>query len=1486
MFLDRRMSKLRLSAKNNELKKTTKSTDGFAYYADIHKLEFYVLGTEENRKDAHVFISNKELFKSDIPVEGGCYDPSMGTTDYNWTCATCFNEKGKCPGHFGALELRYPVKSPLFRDDILKWLKIVCFRCGHLLVTKNLNSVPPSKRMRKYVELSKGITRCTNEECAEPHPKVSKDKQKQCRFLIERKDTSDAKMSIDRQDELYNHLIRDILGRIPDEAITAVGKPLVCHPRNYILDVIRIPPNTIRPDIRRIGGNRSSNSDCTALVKNIVEINEMLPNEPPSVEEINEKLSELYFNLDLAYYEMVRGSSTANNQIRLVSPGQKGVMSIALRIPGKPGRIRKNLMGKRANHMARSVISGDETLSIDEIGIPLKLASALQIPEVVRPYNIDRLKIYFANKRNIYPGCSSIFIHATQKMHKVEPLANMNYELQYGDIVYRDLIEGDYVAFNRQPSLLFGQIGAHKVVIMEKASTIRINVSACSPYNADFDGDAANLIIAQNIQSRVELQELSWIGTWTVSYQNNSPYFGCFQDSLIGSAEITRSDIKMDKWHAMRLFSNVKAETLGARTDGFNFDKPFYTGREIISKILPRINYPRKKTSSFLPQYLGSISYDPDETHVQINRGELISGTLDKATVGQQVMGSIFHIINNEYGAKTALETIYNFHQVTCQFFFWYGFTVGIKDINISEKAIQTVRSRTKAMIANAKKITDSLNKRELITPLGIKLAHFYEKEQLTALEAGDDFVVPILEDIDFKENKLARLIFTGSRGKKSNFININGSFGQITIGGRRPPRNAGWGRTSPYFLRYDTEPRSLGFIETSYREGIAPDVFPFCAGDARFSSINNALSTSISGAQSRISIKNLESVIINNLRQSVKDKNIIQMLYAETGVDTRRTEAVKFISALISDKKMEEDYHAQVKMFPQYIGMKSGDIQKELDLEYKQLLRDREVFREIFIWAENNNPGQYIIDHTLQMPVNPFRIIEDVLYNYEETLNSESVPKEAKLLDPVRTIKKVRDLCDNLPYMYFNTQYENKKARIPEVHKTAVTLLCILIRTYLCTANLARKKITNYHLDIIIEKIRITFKNSLVEYGAAVGILAAQCLSEPLTQYVLDSKHRSGGGGGTSINVVERFKEILGAKPGKKIKVPSMIIMVKSEYEKNKVKVQEIANHIEMMNFERFVLSERIFYESYGTPVHPQFTNEQKMIQQFEKNNAGMRIPGNLTKWCIRYEINKEELLINNMKLDTIITKLRIKYPDLHLVYTPESVETIIIRAYLPQSMVKIPASGFTENIILDVLRDINKTVIRGIKGITYTKVTPIVKSEVKEDGSIETGQVFGITTLGSNLEDIMDNDYVDKYRTQTNDIEEFERTFGIEATRQKIITEIRKTMSSGNVIREHTAIFADEMTYSGKTTAIQKTGLQVREFSNATLRMSFQSPIEAIKGAAINNITDVIRGVSGHLINGQIPRIGTTYNNVLIDEEMVRTYFNKNEKNIDDEL
>jgi len=348
-------------------------------------------------------------------------------------------------------------------------------------------------------------------------------------------------------------------------------------------------------------------------------------------------------------------------------------------------------------------------------------------------------------------------------------------------------------------------------------------------------------------------------------------------------------------------------------------------------------------------------------------------------------------------------------------------------------------------------------------------------------------------------------------------------------------------------------------------------------------------------------------------------------------------------------------------------------------------------------------------------------------------------------------------------------------------------------------------------------------------------------------------------------------------------MKNPSMLIMVKKIYENDKMKVQDIANHIEMMSFSKFIHSSMIFFEEYGSPIHSKFKSESKMIEQFEKFNYGITIPSDITKWCIRFELNREEMILNSMKLETIINIIRYKFPHIFVVHTSENSKKIIIRCYIRNFMLR-GIINVTEQNIIDIMKNIQETIIRGYKDITSASVVKIVKSSVKPNGEIDTNKIYAIDTNGTNLESILENPYIDIYRTQTDSITEFEEMFGIEATRNKIIAEIVKAMPDTS--KDHCTIFADEMTYSGKVTSIQKTGLQIREMSNVSLRLSFQSPIQVIENAATDSLVDKISGISGPLIVGMSPSIGTSYNAVLVNEDFIKDNVKNLSQKIEDEL
>lgn len=1450
------------------------SNDDFIPYSTFHSVLFHIAGDEENKIDSNVEIDNKEFFKGALPANGGLYDPHMGTTDHSYPCAECGNRKTVCPGHFGSVRLKYPLKNPLFKTLLLKFMKIFCFHCGSLLTIAKTDN--PKKIMSETVKQVRAISTCSI--CKKPKRKIINDKIDPLMFYYETGNKQNPKY------EIYNHEIKKFTEKISMEDVKRLGFPEWSHPSKLLVNYIKAPPNTTRPD-RKNSGVKNNTSDVTVMLKTLVEYNLSIPDIIPDTREKLAKLRDTYYIMDMTYYDMIKGQSTANNQNRLNTNNNKVPQSVAMGLPKKKGIIRNNLMGKKTHMMMRSVITGDNMLRVDQIGIPINIAKNMPIEEVVvEGVNEKRLQIYFDNGlEGLYPGALSVIKKADGKKYKVELLKDKNYKLQPGDVVCRSMVNGDPVCLNRQPSLLFSNISSMNAVIQEEGDTIRLAVSSCNAFNADFDGDNMNGLVGQHVQSRIEMMHMSDIKNWMISFQNISPMFGSFQDALIGCSEFTHEGVEFDRWHAIQIMSQIDPKN--AKLD---FSKKYYTSRDLMSMVLPEINIVNRRPKSYMAGYVGYIPYDPNDIFVNIKRGKLLSGVMDKNTVGQGKNGSIYHIINNEYGSDRAIETIYNIQQIVTQYFYHQGFTTGVSDLNVPKETEEEINNKLSVLIQKSRKLINDLDNDKLIPPIGQSLHDYFEEEALSKLQPGDDFANPIFSALDIVKNGLVKLIMSGSKGKINNLLSINGAIGQATINGRRMPRHCGLGRTSPYFTRYDLEPESCGFIGNSFRQGIQSKVYPFACAEARFGEIAKALATSISGAQNRISIKNLESIITDNLRKSVKNFNIIQPLYAEGGIDPRRNEKVKFITSEISDKTFEEKFYVDVRK-NKFLSskFKTKKHQEILNLEFKQLQQDRDEYRDIFMRIENDNNGVYIFGEEQFMPVNVFRIIKDTLFEYKD--DAKYMKKD---LDPLFVFEKVQHLCNNIPYKYMNDIQESLKKKIPQHYITATHLLKILFRTYLNTGYLLKEGINDDLLEIIIDRIILTFQKSLIDNGMAVGIIAAQCVSEPMTQYVLDSKHRSGAGGGTKTNTLVRIKEILGAKPTHKLKNPLVSIIPKEEFMENKEKVQEIANHIEMLPFNRFISGLQVFFEKYGNPVHPKYLYEKDFIRKFEKFNAGVSAPGDLTKWCIRFDLNREQMIAKNMKVFTIVTAIRREFPFIHIVYSPENAQKLILRCYLRQPIFKNKVVN-NETPVVAIVEDIKKVIIRGIQDVENTDVLKKIKTYVDKDGSVKTKKIFYIQAAIKNynkklaynytfMEDILSNPYVDKYKTQCDSIIEFEKIYGVRAARHKIISEIINTLEGTSPI--HASVYADEMVYSGKVTSIQKTGLQKREPSNVTLRLSFQSPIQVIEQSAIQGTKDYINGISGPLIMGMAPRIGTTYNRLMVDREAIKKKKEKIGDDIDD--
>lgn len=446
--------------------------------SSVRSVQFFIIGDEDVKSEAHGVTTNKSLFADGVPVSGGLYDPHYGTTELSWDCHTCFQNKTRCPGHDGMAPMNYPLQNAKFRKEIQKWLKSCCHTCGGDVLKKDLPSgIPDANKLTEYAKLVRTgadkFRKCAH--CGAHHPWVSRDLVKHG-VIWREYFTKGNKQKAERKEIMYNNVIGTILAKIPNEVVIKLGKKLDSHPRKLIMrENIKIPSTVIRPEIRKIGGNRSTMSDITALLRSLMELNSQIPREIPT--QVDTDLHTKLVLADLTFFEMIQGSSQSTSSLKLVTNTNKVSHSMANRLPKKTGRLRGNLMGKRVKGMMRSVITGDKALRPDQVGVPKTIAKGQWIPETVRPWNRERLMTYYLNGSKKYPGCQKIKRADTGREHYIDN-QNDHYTLQDGDVVFRNMVDGDMIGFNREPALIYSSIAVLVVKIIN-GLTLRMNSAIC-----------------------------------------------------------------------------------------------------------------------------------------------------------------------------------------------------------------------------------------------------------------------------------------------------------------------------------------------------------------------------------------------------------------------------------------------------------------------------------------------------------------------------------------------------------------------------------------------------------------------------------------------------------------------------------------------------------------------------------------------------------------------------------------------------------------------------------------------------------------------------------------------------------------------------------------------------------------------------------------------------------------------------------------------
>lgn len=1436
-----------------------------APYTIVETLGFGIAGDADNVRESVVPVTSFALFTGDHPVSGGCFDARMGTTDHHYGCVTCGLQRKEDPGHGGGMHSRVGLESPLFVPEIRRWLRVVCLECGGPVV--DLKKYSAISRGRRLIEASKASTEGTRcPACKAVHPKIVKDDDDY--FTFNAVFSAGGKVVARK---LYPDAIRATFDRVTAATADALGRPY--HPSVLVLREVYIPPNTIRPGVRMGFGpaGAASYHDLTNMVQYLVKRNMMLPEEMPPV--MTKELDRLIQNANQLYYDMILGAASTNaangsSGKRGIVVGSRSVRSIVRSFARKEGRIRKNLLGKRVWLISRSTISGNPQLRIDEVGYPMAFARIEQIEETVQEYNRDRLMVYFLNGDKQYPGCTRVIKRATGAIHRVSGLRR-DFQLEVGDKIERDVVTGDYGFFNRAPSLERSSIGVHRIVVLEDPTihTFQMNVAACDWYNADFDGDQMNFWIPHTVMSRVEAELMSSVANWFISTKSSGPVNGQVQDSCVGSFELTRTKSVMDKYHAMALFATT-------RIDPPDFSEAahgdVFTGRDVVSRLFARtpVNYDRAPRwySETLTPY---VDYDPQETRTVMRRGKLVSGVLDSSSVGAGASGGIFHLISREYGARTALDTIYALQQMAIGFVGNRGFTVGTGDMVVGAEGLAEIHDIVAGVLRESELITERLTRGELVPPIGMTTHEYYERLQQEALKVPDELLRPVLGSIDPDWNGLFKMVATGSKGTTPNLLHIMGLIGQIELNTQRMQEQFGFRRTNVYFPRFATSAAAYGFVSNCYVTGMTGPEFIFSDMNGRFDLINKALSTASTGYANRKAVMALQSDIVDNYRRLSKDTRVVQLLFGEDGLDTRHVERVKFRTVFLDDAALAAGFRLDL----QASSVKGSDAasQAVFDGAFARVRADRDKYRQTYLTFEDSDFSDPMTN-SRQVPVNIARLVRDVGIARESRRAPKPEPG-AKAL--VAMHARVEEFCADLPYILINEIQERRKSAIPRHIGAATCLLQMLIRAELSAPVLAT--LDPADLDFVLDAIRLQYSRALIDYGTAAGILAAQAVSQPLTQYMLDSHHRSVSGGTNKAGII-RPAEIFGAKPVEAEQSSEMLLRVRPEYEHDRSEVLQIANQIELMSLDRFVSVWDLLLEPFGEPVYPTFAADLLWITEYARHHPLLAPPGDLTNWCIRFQLDRATMILKSMSLELIVERLRAKHPTAYVVHTPENVPQVVVRVYFRAA--KFRRGAQDEDKVQEIIvKELLPTTIRGVPGILTASVKETKRHVIAPDGAMTLESVYAVHTVGTNIYGVLTNRRIDPLRIVSSSVGDTEKIYGVAAARNTVVREIRRFMGSKAPNVRHLLLYADEMSRTGRITSLEKGGVNIRERENVFLRMAMSAPTQVLQDAATTGASARIYGIAPYLMLGRAPPVGSTWNSFSMDEPFIR----KNKQSVD---
>ncbi|CAM5179192.1 unnamed protein product [Eretmochelys imbricata] len=1473
----------------------------------IKRVQFGILSPDEMKRMSVTEggIKYPETTEGGRPKLGGLMDPRQGVIEKTGRCQTCAGNMTECPGHFGHIELAKPVFHVGFLGKTMKVLRCVCFFCSKLLVDSNNPKIKdilgkskgqPKKRLTHVYDLCKGKNICEGGEemdnkfgveqpdgdedltkekghggCGRYQPRI---RRTGLELYAEWKHVNED--SQEKKILLSPERVHEIFKRISDEECFILGmEPKYARPEWMICTVLPVPPLSVRPAVVMQGSARNQD-DLTHKLADVVKINNQLRRNEQNgaaAHVIAEDVKLLQFHV----------ATMVDNELpglpRAMQKSGRPLKSLKQRLKGKEGRVRGNLMGKRVDFSARTVITPDPNLSIDQVGVPRSIAANMTFAEIVTPFNIDRLQELVRRGNSQYPGAKYIIRDNSDRIDLRFHPKPSDLHLQIGYKVERHMCDGDIVIFNRQPTLHKMSMMGHRVRILPW-STFRLNLSVTTPYNADFDGDEMNLHLPQSLETRAEIQELAMVPRMIVTPQSNRPVMGIVQDTLTAVRKFTKRDVFLERGEVMNLLMFLSTWDGKVPQPAILKPRPLWTGKQIFSLIIPgHINCIR--THSTHPDDEDSGPYkhiSPGDTKVIVENGELIMGILCKKSLGTSA-GSLVHISYLEMGHDTTRLFYSNIQTVINNWLLIEGHTIGIGDSIADAKTYQDIQNTIKKAKQDVIEVIEKAHNNELEPTPGNTLRQTFENQVNRILNDARDKTGSSAQKSLSEYNNFKSMVVSGAKGSKINISQVIAVVGQQNVEGKRIPFGFKH-RTLPHFIKDDYGPESRGFVENSYLAGLTPTEFFFHAmggargphrhgrQDSRDRFFPLAGKTLCRRYIQRRLIKSMESVMVKydaTVRNSINQ--VVQLRYGEDGLAGESVEFQNLATLKPSNKAFEKKFKfdytneralrrtLQEEMVKDILS--NAHIQNELEREFEKMREDREVLRVIFPTG----------DSKVVLPCNLLRMI----WNAQKIFHINArLPSD---LHPIKVVEGVKELSKKLVIVNGDDPLSR------QAQENATLLFNIHLRSTLCSRRMVEEfRLSGEAFDWLLGEIESKFNQAIAHPGEMVGALAAQSLGEPATQMTLNTFHYAGVSAKNVTLGVPRLKELINIS--KKPKTPSLTVFLLGQSARDAERAKDILCRLEHTTLRKVTANTAIYYDP-----NPQST---VVAEDQEWVNVYYEMPdfdvSRISPWLLRVELDRKHMTDRKLTMEQIAEKINAGFgDDLNCIFNDDNAEKLVLRIRIMNSdenkmqeeeevVDKMDDDVFLRCIESNMLTDMT---LQGIEQISKVYMhLPQTDNKKKiiitEDGEFKALQEWILETDGVSLMRVLSEKDVDPVRTTSNDIVEIFTVLGIEAVRKALERELYHVISfDGSYVNyRHLALLCDTMTCRGHLMAITRHGVN-RQDTGPLMKCSFEETVDVLMEAAAHGESDPMKGVSENIMLGQLAPAGTGCFDLLLDAE-----------------